>query len=184
MLFYLPICSRTCYFTNKKNTEKIKTQHGFESRSLRGNCWIRIRAEDIIYTLLFLLTHNRAQIIAELVNFFVFLFFTLHNKKYYFFVIIAPKNDRAQDARKEVVTTPASKRTRGWECGVMLKDEQWEVLVLWIRIGTGFHWVRVRIQEGKMVQKNQKCRAGSSLGVREVSLIMYSMYVAGWKLVP
>jgi hypothetical protein len=52
------------------------------------------------YTVTFLLTHNRSQIIAELVNFFKLLLFTLHNK--FFFVIIASKNNRAQDARKEL----------------------------------------------------------------------------------
>jgi hypothetical protein len=71
-----------------------------------------------MYTVIFLLTHNRGQIIAELVNFFKLLLFTLQHKKYNFFVIIAPKNNRAQDARKDAVTTLASKRTRRMWCDV------------------------------------------------------------------
>ncbi len=57
-----------------------------------------------MYTVSFLLTHNRGQIIAELVNLFKLLLFTLHHKKYNFFVIIAPKNNRAQDARKDAAS--------------------------------------------------------------------------------
>jgi hypothetical protein len=62
-----------------------------------------------MYTVTFLLTHNRGQIIAKLVNFFKLLLFTLHHKRNYFLVIIAPMNNRAQDARKDAETTPASK---------------------------------------------------------------------------
>jgi hypothetical protein len=66
-----------------------------EMSQTKDKAWIRIRIrieENILdpdpdphcgynmYTVTFLLTHNRGQIIAELVNFFKLLLFTLHHK--------------------------------------------------------------------------------------------------------
>ncbi len=62
--------------------QNVKPKHGFES----GSALRKMQDPDPhwgynMYTVTFLLTDNRGQIIAGLVNFFKFLFFTLHDQK-------------------------------------------------------------------------------------------------------